>query len=316
MYVGFVYDRFLERHDPGPGHPEQPGRARWVADALAEAGLLQHVQPIACQPAPLEVIGWVHEPAYVELLREVCEQGFSFIGDSQTRICRESFEVARWAVGGVLAAGDEIIAGHVGRAFCAIRPPGHHAQKDLAGGYCLLNNVAIGAEYLIRRHALKRIAIVDWDVHHGNGTQHIFEDRDDVLYLSLHETPRYQYPGTGYETEVGRERGTGFTVNVPLPPGTGDPAYRQAFADQLMPALRAFAPQFILVSAGFDAAGEDRTADLNLEPATYAWMTRELVAAADESCQGRLLSILEGGYEPSSLKRCAVAHLRAMMEND
>jgi len=314
MRVGFVYDRFLERHDPGPGHPEQVRRARWVADALAEAGLLRQLEPIACEPAAIEVIQWVHEPAYVDMLSQVCQEGFTFVGDEETHICPASFEVARWAAGGVLAACDEVMAGHVGRAFCAVRPPGHHAQRDLAGGYCLLNNVAIAAEYLIRRHGLQRVAIVDWDVHHGNGTQNIFEERDDVLYVSLHESPGYCYPHTGREDEVGRGRGTGFTLNIPMAPGSNDSAYRQAFTERVSPALARFGPQFILVSAGFDAAGEDRTADINLQPQSFEWMTRDLIAVAQRFCDGRLVSVLEGGYEPTSLGRCAVAHVKALME--
>lgn len=314
MSVGFVYDRFLERHDPGPGYLDQPARARWIADALADAGLLQRLQPIACQPVQPEVLEWVHEPAYVALIRNVCEEGFTFVGSEETRICPASYDVARWATGGVLAACDEAMAGYVHRVFCAIRPPGHHAERDLAGGYCLFNNVAVAAEYLLRKHDLQRVAIVDWDVHHGNGTQHIFEDRDDVLYISLHESPGYLYPGTGYASEVGHGRGQGFTLNVPMAPGSGDTEYRRAFAEQVLPRLAAFAPQFLLISAGFDCAGEDRTADINLEPASFAWMTRELVAITERCCPGRLVSVLEGGYEPSSVKRCAIAHTRALLD--
>lgn len=314
--MGLVYDRFLERHDPGPGHQEQPGRARWVVDALMEEGLLVRLQPIACQPASVEALGRVHEPAYVELVHTVCEEGFTFIGEQGTRICRESYEVARWAAGGVLAACDEVMAGYVDRAFCAVRPPGHHAHRDLAGGYCLFNNVAVAAEHLVFRHGLGRVAIVDWDVHHGNGTQQIFENRPDVFFVSLHESPRYQYPGTGYESEIGMGPGAGHTLNIPLPPGSGDAAYRRAFSEQVIPRLERFEPEFLLISAGFDAACEDRTADINLGPSSYAWMTRELVAMADRCCRGRLVSVLEGGYEPTSLKRCAIAHVRAMLDGD
>ncbi len=313
MSVGFVYDRFLERHDPGPGRVEQPTRARWIADALAEEGLLPRLQPIACQPADLDVLGWVHEPAYVALIREVCEEGFNFIGDRDTQICPATFDVARWAAGGVLAACGEVMAGYVGRAFCAVRPPGHHAERDRAGGYCIFNHVAVAAEYLIRKHHLERVAIVDWDVHHGNGTQHIFEERDDVLFISLHEAPAYLYPGTGEAHEIGRGQGRGFTLNVPMPPGSGDSVYRRAFTQEVLPRLEQFAPQFLLISAGFDVAGEDRTADINLVPGSFDWMTRDLALIADRFCVGRLVSVLEGGYEPTSLKRCAVAHVRALL---
>jgi len=315
MRVGWVYDRFFLRHDTGPTHPERPERLEALTHALATSGLLGRMVSLPFGPAVPEVIGRVHEPAYVELVRLACEGGMTFLGDNETHICPESYEVARLAVGGVLAACDAIAAGAADRAFCAVRPPGHHAGRDRAMGYCLFNPVAVAAEYLIRRHGLARVAIVDWDVHHGNGTQAIFEDRDDVLFISLHESPP-QYPGTGYESETGRGRGVGFTLNIPMPPGSGDSEYRRAFAKRVVPRLDAFAPEFILISAGFDAAAEERIANINLEPASFAWMTQELLAAANRHAKGRVISVLEGGYDLPSLERCAAAHVRALLEAD
>lgn len=315
MRVGWVYDRFFLRHDTGPTHPERPERLEAVRGALANSGLLARMVPLPFEPAAAKVLGRVHEPAYVELVRLACEGGMTFLGDSETRICPESYEVARLAAGGVLAACDAIAAGAAERVFCAVRPPGHHAARDRAMGYCLFNHAALAAEHLIRRHGLVRVAIVDWDVHHGNGTQAVFEDRDDVLFISLHEAPP-QYPGSGRENETGRGRGVGFTLNIPMRPGSGDAEYRRAFAEKVVPRLDAFAPEFVLISAGFDAAAEERIANINLEPASYGWMTRELAAVAARHAKGRIVSILEGGYDLPSLERCAAAHVRALLEAD
>lgn len=313
MNVGWVYDNFFLRHDTGPSHPEQSERLRAIDLALTAAGLLSRMRPLSFGPADPEVLAWVHEPAYLHLLELACDEGMTFIGDRETCICRESYDVARLAAGGVLAACDAAMDGRITRAFCAVRPPGHHAESDHAMGYCLINHVAVAAEYLIRRHRLQRVAVVDWDVHHGNGTQHIFEQRNDVLYISIHEDPRWLYPGTGYETEIGIGPGAGYTLNVPMPTGSGDDAYRRAFEQKITPRLRDFAPQFVLLSAGFDAAAEERETDINLQPESYAWMTEAMCQVADEHADGRLVSVLEGGYDLHSLQRCATAHVEALL---
>jgi acetoin utilization deacetylase AcuC-like enzyme len=315
MRVGLIYDPFFARHDTGPTHPERPERLQAIIDALSSANLLERMQTIQVRSAGTDILAWVHEPAYIELVRLASEQGMTFLGSRDTNICPESYEVARRAAGGALAACDAVMAGEVSRAFCAVRPPGHHAGTDQAAGYCLFNNVALAAQYLIRRHHLTRVAIVDWDVHHGNGTQDIFENRPDVLYISLHEKPQLLYPHTGYAHETGTGPGAGHTLNVPMPPGSGDAEYRQAFAERIIPSLDGFAPEFVLISAGFDAAGADRTADINLTPESFTWMTRDLIAIADRHGHGRLVSVLEGGYDLVSLGRCVVAHVRAMMNN-
>ena len=199
-------------------------------------------------------------------------------------------------------------------AFCAVRPPGHHAESDRAMGFCLLNNVAIAAEHLIRRRSLQRVAIVDVDVHHGNGTQHAFEDRDDVLYISLHErTASLPFPGTGESHETGRGAGRGYTVNVPLAAGSDEAVYRRAFHESVLPALERFEPQFLLVSAGFDALADDHIANMNLCPEAYGWMTQQLLSVTDRCGGGRLVSVLEGGYDLSSLSRAVVIHVQAML---
>ena len=314
MAVGWVYDRFFHRHRTDETHPERADRLEVIVSELAEAGPLNRMRPLAFQPAPLEPICWVHEPAYVDLLRLACEQGFGFVGSSDTKICPESYDAALLAVGGVLAACDAAMSGEVPRSFCAVRPPGHHAERDLAMGFCLLNNVAIAAEYLIRRHGLTRVAILDWDVHHGNGIQHIFEDRRDVFYVSVHQTPQSLFPGTGYEREIGRGPGEGFTLNIPMKPGSGDREYHEVFDVQIFPRLDEYAPEFVLLSAGFDATRGDPIASLNLEPSSYGWMTQAIVEIANRYSHGRLVSVLEGGYDLTRLGQCVVEHVLALFD--
>ena len=315
MRVGWVYHPFFLRHRTGLSHPDQPARLKAIRSGLERAGLLSRMVPLefgAASPRQLEL---VHDPAYVALVGLACEEGMSFIGASDTRICAESHDVARLASGGVLAACDAAARGEIDGAFCAVRPPGHHAGPDQAGGYCLYNHVALGAEYLRRHHGLPRIAIVDWDVHHGNGTQRIFEARPDVLYISLHESPDLLYPHTGYALERGRGAGEGATINIPMRPGSGDGEYHRAFREAVLPAVDAFGPAAVLISAGFDAAAADGTAHINLEPLSFGWMTRELAGhVQSRSAACPVISVLEGGYDSSSLGRCVVEHVRAMLD--
>jgi acetoin utilization deacetylase AcuC-like enzyme len=249
----------------------------------------------------------------VELVRRMCDAGFAFIGSEETQICPRSYDVAALAAGGVLAACDAVMNGQVERAFCALRPPGHHAESDQAMGFCLFNNVAVGAEHLVREHGLKRIAIVDFDVHHGNGTQHIFERRSDVFYLSMHERPgSLEFPGTGEADEVGLGEGAGYTLNVPLSRASGGSQYRAALQDQILPALDRYKPEFLLLSAGFDAMVWDKTSHLSLEPADFGWITAELVRAADRTAHGRIVSVLEGGYDLCHLGQAVARHVAAL----
>jgi acetoin utilization deacetylase AcuC-like enzyme len=312
MNVGWVYDDIFLEHDTGPMHPEHAGRLRTIVEALTHAGLLAKMTPLAFGPADVETIGRVHDSAYIDRMRIACERGEVCVGPPDTRICRRSYDAALMAVGGVLAACDAVMAGRVRRAFCAVRPPGHHAEYDLPMGFCIFNNVAIAADHLVRVHGLQRVAIVDFDVHHGNGTQHLMELRDDVLFISLHEHPKFLFPGTGYDYEHGSRRGDGYTLNIPMLPGAGDADYRRALDQQILPALTKYRPQFLLISAGFDAVHADPLADIDLEPASYTWMTEALVAAAETLCDGRLVSVLEGGYDMAALAESVVRHVRAL----
>ena len=235
--------------------------------------------------------------------------------------------MAKLSAGAALVAIDAIMAGGsesvvdesaqpITNAFCAMRPPGHHAERDKAMGFCFFANVAIAAEYFIKQYGLKRVAIVDFDVHHGNGTQHIHEDRADILFISLHEHPDHQYPGTGYVHETGVGVGKGFTVNIPLEPGGDDALYQRMFDESVIPRMHAFAPEAVIVSAGFDAAKADPLGRMQVSMAGFAWMTKQIKQIAKEHAHDRLLSCLEGGYDLDALGAGVEAHLRVLMQKD
>ena len=313
MTTGLVYDeRFLE-HDTEPGHPERPDRLRAIHRHLKAAGLMDQLTRIDAKPVDLKWVLRVHEEDYVARLHAACDAGEPYIDTPDSAICPASYEVALLAAGGVLAAVDAVMSGVVANAFCAVRPPGHHAERDRSMGFCLLNNIAIAAEYLIGHHGLDRVAIVDFDVHHGNGTQHIFERRRDVLFISLHEHPRFLYPGTGFSQERGRDEGEGYTINIPMMPRSGDANYREAFDGIVLPALERFEPQALLISAGFDAAAGDPLAHIELTPEGFKWMTKQLRGIAESHANGRIVSLLEGGYNLETLCSCLEAHLRVLM---
>ena len=314
MKTALIYDdRFIE-HDTGLHHPECPQRLEAIVGRLRETGLWQRLERLAFAAAEPAWIERVHADAYIRRLRDACAQGRPFIDEPDSAICAESHNIALLAAGGVVAAADAIMAGSVANAFCAVRPPGHHAERDRSMGFCLFNNVAVAAEHLLDQHGLERVAIVDFDVHHGNGTQHSFEARNDVLFVSIHEDPRYQYPGTGYAHEQGVNRGAGFTLNVPLLPSSDDVDYRRVFEEQVIPAVDDFKPQFLLVSAGFDAHESDPLGHQQVSDDGFEWMTEQLLAVADRCCQGRLLVTLEGGYHLDAQARCVERMLQLMSE--
>ena len=293
-------------HDPGRGHPESPARLKAVLSALeapAFAGLERRIAPLA----EIEQIARVHARLYVErVLQAIPSSGY--VGfDPDTIASSGSGEAALRAAGAVTAAVDAVVAGEARNAFCAVRPPGHHAEAGRAMGFCLFNNVAVGAEQARKVHNLARIAVVDFDVHHGNGTQHMFQRDADLFYASTHQWPFY--PGTGAADETG----VGNIVNVPLAPMSGSPEFRAAMTEIVLPALRRFRPDLLLVSAGFDAHADDPLASLRLGEADFEWVTRALVAVADECCGGRVVSTLEGGYDLPALAASAAAHVRALM---
>jgi acetoin utilization deacetylase AcuC-like enzyme len=316
--VAFVYHEACLGHDNGPGHPERPERIRAIRDHLCRAGLLPAPpagpgagQLLEIRPGrrPLDRIARVHPPRYIEAIRDACARAPLRV-DPDTAVSRGSWEAALLSAGGVLEACDAVASGRAGAAFVCTRPPGHHAEAERAMGFCLFNNVAVAARYLQEAHGLWRVFIVDWDVHHGNGTQHLFEEDDTVFYFSTHQFPFY--PGTGRGEERGRGKGEGFTLNVPLPAGSGDAIYLEIFRDVLRPAIDAFRPDVLLISAGFDAHRADPLAGMALTEAGYAGMTRIVKEAADRYCAGRIVSLLEGGYDLAALGASVEAHLRAL----
>ena len=310
--TGFLYDAIYLKHDTGAGHPERPERLTAILARLEQDGVLQHLVRLKPATAAPEWITTVHTPEYVERVRKSCQAGASYVDTSDAPASRDSYEVALNAVGGVQAAIDAVMQGRVRNAFCAVRPPGHHALKDRSMGFCFFNNVAIAAKYIQKKHKLGKVLIVDWDVHHGNGTQAAFYDDPTVFYFSTHQSPFY--PGTGSAEERGAGKGLGFTRNVPLAADCGDAEYKKAFLEELKPAAAAFQPDFVLVSAGFDAAKGDLLGRMNVTPEGYAELTRIVKAIADQYCHGRLVSVLEGGYNLDSLAASVEAHVRALME--
>jgi len=305
MTLLFTHPSAIE-HDPGRGHPERPDRLKAVLRALDEP----EFKPLQRREAPratVDQLARAHDRRYVEaLLAAVPKEGLVGI-DPDTVMCPESGEAALRASGAVIAAIDAVVAGEDSTAFCAVRPPGHHAEASRGMGFCLFNNVAIGAMHARAAHAFGRVAIVDFDVHHGNGTQHMFEDEPSVLYASSHQYPFY--PGTG----AAEERGVGNVFNAPLAAGSGSTAFRHAFERVILPALTDFAPDLVLVSAGFDAHARDPLAQLELGDSDFAWVTDRIREVADRSADGRVVSTLEGGYDLQALAAGATLHVRSLM---
>jgi acetoin utilization deacetylase AcuC-like enzyme len=295
------------RHRSNGYHPERPERLEAARAAIERSDLsFATVEP---RPVTDEELTRIHDPKFVKWLRTLRgEQGYV---DADTYVGPESVAVAELAAGGTVAMVDALIDGPVKRGVALVRPPGHHARPDHAMGFCLLNNVAIGAAHA-RTRGLERVAIVDWDVHHGNGTQDAFADDPSVLYISTHQFPFY--PGTGAVLEVGEGEGNGYTVNVPLTAGGGDAVYRAAFERVILPVLEEYKPELILVSAGFDASARDPLAEMTLSADAFGWMARALRAVADRDAQGRIALVLEGGYDLVALESGLLAATRGIVE--
>jgi acetoin utilization deacetylase AcuC-like enzyme len=297
-------------HQTPLGHPERPDRIRAIDSILEKerfASLIREHAPMA----EMEDLTLVHPEQYVALLREMCPREGLVRVDEDTVMSPGTFEAALRAAGGAARAVDEVMTGNATNAFVAMRPPGHHAERARAMGFCFFNNVAIAARHAQARHGAERVAILDWDVHHGNGTQDIFWSDASVLYCSTHEAPLY--PGTGAVSERG-EHGT--IVNAPLRSGDGGEAFKEVLESVILPRIDAFAPDLILVSAGFDAHWRDPLASLNLTEADFGWATLMLMALADRHCGRRIVSLLEGGYDLEGLSKSTATHIDALMGRD
>jgi len=308
-----VYDDIYLKHYCGEWHPERPERLRYIISALEESGLMSSLRKISPRPASKQELALIHTQSYIDELERLSRNGRQWL-DPDTCVGPDSWEASLKAVGGLLSACDEIVNGNARTAFCAVRPPGHHATSGRGMGFCLFNNVAIAARYLQSSLGLSRIAIVDWDCHHGNGTAEAFYDDPFVLYISLHCYPFY--PGSGSESEVGEGAAKGTTVNIPLPDNTPADQYRKKFADALERVLIPFQPELILISAGFDGFAADPIGGLGLDPQDFAWMTQKVCEASRETANGRIISALEGGYNLDALAQCVCEHVAALIDGE
>jgi acetoin utilization deacetylase AcuC-like enzyme len=332
--IGFVSSPRYVEHDTGRHHPERPDRIRAIHRAVREAGLISSPDPFPefrldlgklsrdgvkaaeLEPTPADPkwVLTVHPEDHLNYVRRVIGAGGWVLDQGDTRVGEASYEIALLALGGVLRACDAVMTGERGlkRAFAAVRPPGHHAEPDRAMGFCLFSNVAIGTRYLQRKHGIERVAIVDFDVHHGNGTQAAFEEDPSVYFVSVHENPRTLYPGSGFEWEKGVGPGTGYTMNVPMDAGAGDEEYLAALRTKVIPAVESFGPEVLMISAGFDGHADDPLAHIELSEEGFERITRELAGLAERKCGGRVISVLEGGYNLRALGRSVVRHMVAL----
>jgi acetoin utilization deacetylase AcuC-like enzyme len=295
------------QHDPGPGHAESPARLRAVLKAL-DQDRFAAIDRVEAPRATREQLLRVHTADHIDRILSITPTDETIRLDEDTFMSPASAEAGLRAAGALVAAVDAVMNGSANRAFCAVRPPGHHAMSDTAMGFCLFNNVAVAAAHAMAAHGLKRVAIADFDVHHGNGTQEIFQREPRVLFVSSHQSPLY--PGTG-STE---EKGVGNVINAPLSPGDGSYEFRELWDGVLLPQLHAFKPQLLLISAGFDAHRNDPLADIRLQTEDYAWITERLVDVARTHAEGRVVSTLEGGYDLAALAASASAHVAALLE--
>jgi len=309
--IGLVLDPVFESHDTGPGHPERAPRLARIRSVLAERGLISRCVPVPVSAATDESLLRVHDAAHIRRVDAAYATGERFLDSMDTAIGAESAKVARLAAGSLTALCGEVAKSNLAGGLAVVRPPGHHAERDLAMGFCLFNNVAVAAAALVAEHGLPRVLVVDWDVHHGNGTQHIFEEDPNVFYYSSHQMPLY--PGTGHARERGKGRGIGATLNVPLSPGDGDGPFLAGLTEALVPAMESFRPEFVLVSAGFDAHRDDPLGGLDVSTAAFAEATRVVRGIADRWASGRIVSALEGGYDLEALAASTATHLEALL---
>jgi acetoin utilization deacetylase AcuC-like enzyme len=303
-------------HDTGSYHPERPER---MTSILARLGVsedgstdetpagLRRLSPSAADETQVKA---VHDAAYFDAVWGWCEKGYKNLPTGDTAICPASEAVARLAAGAGVTAVDSVLSGEVDNVFCAVRPPGHHAESDRGMGFCIYNNAAVAARHAQSRHGAERVAILDWDVHHGNGTQEIFEDDPSIYYFSIHQSPLY--PFTGMKWERGTGEGEGYTLNVPVSAGSGDEVFIDALSHRIVPAMRAFQPDFFILSAGFDAHLDDPLSGTLVTDEGFRTMSRIMLDFADEACGGRMVSMLEGGYDLETLGRCVADHVNLM----
>jgi acetoin utilization deacetylase AcuC-like enzyme len=310
--TGIVKDNRYLRHSAGFGHPESPERLAAIYEMLNNPLMAWKFIEIEPREATHKEIETIHSPSYVEYIASTAGQSSVYL-DPDTATSPESYEIAKLAVGGVCNAIDSVMEKTVDNAFALVRPPGHHAEADSAAGFCIFNNIAIGAMHAILKHHLKKVLIVDWDLHHGNGTQHSFYNDPRILYFSTHQYP--YYPGTGSLQEIGQGKAEGYTINVPLSVGAGDASFVKIFRKILQPVTLEFKPQLVLLSAGFDTYYQDPLGGMRVTANGFAALTRILMNIAESCCNGRFVVVLEGGYHLAGLTQSVKAVLEEMRDD-
>jgi acetoin utilization deacetylase AcuC-like enzyme len=309
--VGYVYHKDFLKHTTDRYHPENPQRLKAIDKAITDSGLIEKLTIIEPKPAQPEDIQLIHTEKYFQIVKSTQDHPLGDY-DADTYYCRHTYTAAMLAVGGVLQAGQMLMDGKIDCAFCAVRPPGHHAEADHAMGFCFFNNIAILAKWLLQNHNLKRIAIIDWDGHHGNGTQHAFYASDDVHFCSLHLYPFF--PGTGKPSDIGTGEGESYNLNLPMAYGSDDEVFLRGMRHNWVPAMVKFKPEILLISAGYDGYCDDPLVPLEITRDAYQEATRTAKRVADKYCQGRIISVLEGGYNMSFLGQAVIDHLNILME--
>ena len=315
MKTGLYTNPIFLEHNTGQ-HPENANRLRAILDKLESDKLMGKFKVEAGRTATSAEIKMLHTEKLISEVETASESGAQTLHTRDCVISAQTYKASLHAVGSVLDAALEVAERRLDNAFCAVRPPGHHAEFDTAMGFCFFNNIALAAEFLSREMGFQRILIIDFDVHHGNGTQHFFEERSDIFFVSMHQDPRTCYPGTGFAKENGRGVGTGYTLNVPVPPGIEDAEYLQIFSTDVKPKLEEYNPDFVLISAGFDAHRDDPLASLNLTESTFKKLSFELKRLAGQTAGGRMLSMLEGGYDLNALSSCVSEHLQILASDE
>ena len=313
LRTAYIYDPLFLNHDTGSRHPERSQRVSVAHDLLSNQEWFSNLFQMETRLAEQQWLANVHDSDYIQRVEQACRSGERNLDTPDVTISSASYQVALNGAGSILQLSDALMSGQVDNGFAMVRPPGHHAEQNVAMGFCLFNNVAVAARYLQQKYELERILILDWDVHHGNGTQHTFEQDPTVFYISLHQFPHY--PGTGSLAETGIGEGEGATLNCPMSPGLGDDAYREAFKEKILPLAKAFNPDAVILSAGFDAHAADPLGSINLETRSYTWMTQAMMELADQCCDGRIISILEGGYDMNALAESVTEHVRVLSQS-
>ncbi len=314
LRTGFYFDPISLEHETG-NHPENAGRLKFLMEVLPKNSKLEALQKMPSRKAEIREIQRIHELDYIRSIEEACAEGVPYLDTQDCIISAQTYQAACHATGTVLDAVNQVADQKLDNAFCAIRPPGHHAENAQAMGFCYFNNVAVAADFLIKERGYERVLIFDFDVHHGNGTQHSFEERSDIFYASIHQDPRTCYPGTGYASEKGVSGGTGYTLNCPMPPQSTDEDYLHDFSNKILPVFQEYRPDFVILSAGFDAHRDDPLAQQLLTVKGFNGILDGMKQLAHQYAKGQMVSVLEGGYHYQALADCVQSHLEILLKN-